>query len=90
MLATDGLNGLWIARLLRGAGPQASLASRLLCAVVGGLGLLVAAWEFARMVLPQFAAWSDGQDVLLGVVVVGTVLAASWLLKGLRNLEPNG
>lgn len=84
MLMTDGLNGLWIARLLRRAGRDAGLAARVMGGVVGSLGLTVAAWEAARLALPSFATWSEGRDVALGLAVIGVVLLASLAVRGLR------
>lgn len=84
MLVTDGLNGLWIARLLRRAGRDASMAARVLGAVVGTLGLLVAAWEGARLTLPTFASWSEGRDLALAVTVIGAVMLASFAVRGVR------
>jgi len=79
MLVTDGVNGLWISRLILRADQIALVASRVMSLVVGGVSLLVAAFGLARIVLPAVDAWSEGKDLYFGGSVV-VVIAASFLL----------
>lgn len=78
MLFTDGLNGLWIARLIRRADDTAVIASRVMALAVGGMSLLVAAFGAARLMLPAIDAWSDGRELLVGLAVP-LVIGASFL-----------
>jgi high-affinity nickel-transport protein len=48
MLLTDGINGLWIARLIARADQVALIASRVMGLVVSGVSLLVAAFGAPR------------------------------------------
>lgn len=82
MILTDGINGLWIARLVRGADRLALVASRVMGLAVGGISLLVALFALARMGWPALDAWSEGKELgfsaaLLGVVVLSFLLARS-------------
>jgi high-affinity nickel-transport protein len=76
MLATDGLNGWWIARLIARADDVAALASRVMGAAVAGVSLLVAALGAGRLLSPAIDGWSDGKEAVLGAAVVGLVTLA--------------
>ena len=86
MLVTDGINGLWISRLICRADQIALIASRVMSLVVGSVSLLVAALGFARLMLPSIAAWSEGKELIFGALVVsviaGSFLLAVWLTRG--------
>ncbi len=73
MLLTDGINGLWIARLLRRADQTALLVSRLMGLVVSGVSLLVAFFGIAKFVSPEIDAWSEGKELLFGGALVAIV-----------------
>lgn len=79
MLVTDGINGLWISRLLRRADEVAQIASRVMGLVVGGVSLLVAGFGAAKFFVPAVDAWSDGRELVFGLLLVSLV-AASYLL----------
>lgn len=79
MLLTDGINGLWIARLIARADQVALLASRVMGLVVAGISLLVAAFGLAKMLSPAIDAWSEGKELAFGFVLIG-VIAASYLV----------
>jgi high-affinity nickel-transport protein len=51
MLLTDGINGLWIARLIARADQAALIASRVMGLVVSGLSLMVGAFGVMKLVL---------------------------------------
>jgi len=78
MLTTDGINGFWIARLLRRADATALIASRIMGLSVAFISLGVAAFAVAKWAMPAVAAWSDGKELVLGGLVV-TLLSASFL-----------
>jgi high-affinity nickel-transport protein len=79
MLLTDGINGLWIARLIARADQVALLASRVMGLVVAGISLLVATFGLAKMLSPAIDAWSDGKELVFGFALVG-VIAASYFV----------
>ncbi|MCK6433517.1 MAG: nickel transporter [Aquabacterium sp.] len=88
MLVADGINGLWVARLLRRADATAALASRMLALTVGSLALAVAAWGLARHLWPAVAGWGEGKELAIGLSVVGAIaLGYVWALHRVR-LEP--
>lgn len=67
MMATDGINGLWISHLIRRADRIACVASRVMGLAVGGLSLLVAGYGIAKYVSPEVGAWSDGKEIAFGL-----------------------
>ena len=82
MVATDGINGLWIARLIRRSDQLACYASRVMSLTVALLSLLVAGFGIARYFSPVVAAWSEDREMALGLSVVAMV-ASSFLLARL-------
>ena len=83
MLVTDGINGLWISRLIARADQIAVIASRVMSLAVSSVALLVAAFGAAKLALPAVDAWSDGKELAFGAIVV-TMIGASYLVA--RNL----
>jgi high-affinity nickel-transport protein len=79
MLLTDGLNGLWIARLIARADQVALVASRVMGLVVSGISLLVAAFGAAKLLSPAVDTWSDGKELVFGALLVG-VIALSFVM----------
>jgi len=79
MLITDGINGLWISRLIRRADQTARIASRVMSLVVGGVSLLAAAFGIAKLALPAVDAWSEGKELMFGVGVIA-VIATSFVI----------
>ncbi len=79
MLITDGVNGLWISRLICRADQIALVASRVMSLVVGGVSLLVAAFGVMKLALPVVDAWSEGKELVFGAGVV-VVIAGSFVL----------
>lgn len=73
MLLTDGINGLWIARLIARADQVALVASRVMGLVVAGISLLVAAFGLARMLSPAIDAWSEGKELAFGLILIGMI-----------------
>lgn len=78
MLLTDGINGLWISRLIRRADEVAQIASRVMGLVVAGVSLLVAGFGVAKFVSPAVVAWSDGKELFFGALLAA-VIASSYL-----------
>lgn len=85
MLVTDGVNGLWISRLIARADQIAVIASRVMSLAVAAVSLLVAAFGVARMTLPSVAAWSDGKELAFGVAVVLAIVASFALARALAR-----
>jgi high-affinity nickel-transport protein len=79
MLVTDGINGIWIARLIARADQVALVASRVMGLVVSGVSLLVAAFGFAKLALPAVDAWSEGKELAIGSTLVA-IIALSFVL----------
>ena len=73
MLLTDGINGLWIARLIARADQVALVASRVMGLVVSGISLLVAAFGAAKLLSPTVDAWSEGKELVFGFTLVALI-----------------
>jgi high-affinity nickel-transport protein len=73
MLVIDGLNGAWIARLIRRSDRSARVASRVMALAVSGVGLLTAALTFASRTVPEVDAWAQGKELWFGAAVVAVV-----------------
>ncbi len=85
MLVTDGINGLWISRLILRADQLALIASRVMSLVVASLSLLVAGFGIAKLAWPALETWSHGKELLFGLSVVLVVISsfamALWLTR---------
>lgn len=79
MMVTDGVNGLWIWRVIRRADQRAVVASRVMGLVVAGLSFAVGGYGLARCLFPAVAAAGAGQGLMLGWGVI-FIVAASFLL----------
>ena len=90
MLLMDGINGLWIARLLRRADQRARVASRVMGLMVALISLGVAALGLLRWLNVDLALWYEGKEIALGaavIVLLALSFAASQLLAG-RAVRP--
>ena len=83
MLVTDGINGLWISRLIARADEIAVIASRVMSLAVSGVSLLVAALGVAKLLVPAVDAWSDGRELAFGMVVVAVLSLSFVTARGL-------
>jgi high-affinity nickel-transport protein len=79
MLAMDGINGLWIARLLRRADQRARIASRVMGLMVAAISLSVAAFGLVRWLRTDIGAWYQGKELGLGVSLI-LLLGLSYLV----------
>ena len=75
MMAVDGINGLWIARLLRRADRRAAIASRTMAVAVGVLSATIGMFTVARRWLPEVEAWAD-REVYVGAAVIAVMIVA--------------
>jgi high-affinity nickel-transport protein len=76
MMATDALNGLWVAHLVRRADARAAAASRVMSFAIALVSLAIAALAAARIALPALDARLASWATALGVAVVAAVAAA--------------
>ena len=76
MLLVDGVNGLWIARLIGRADRSARVASRVMALAVSGVGLLTAGFCFASRTWPGVDAWAQGKTLWFGAAVVAVIAAS--------------
>jgi high-affinity nickel-transport protein len=87
MLVTDGINGLWISRLIARADQIAVIASRVMSLAVSSVALLVAAFGVARLALPAVDAWSDGKELLFGAIVIAMIGASYLVARSLAQRD---
>ena len=85
MLATDGINGFWIARLLRRADATALFASRVMGLAVAFVSLGVAAFALMKWTLPAVGAWSEGKELACGILVVSLLVMSFVIATRLRT-----
>ena len=76
MLAMDGLNGLWIARLISRADRTAALASRIMTGAVSLISLAVGGLLLLELVSPAVSGWSQSRGLLVGALVIAGAGAA--------------
>jgi nickel/cobalt transporter (NiCoT) family protein len=86
MLLVDGLNGLWIARLLRRADERARSVSRAMGLAIASLSLALAGWSVIRQFSPRLEVWGDGKELAFGVGMVACVLATFLVALAIRRL----
>jgi len=87
MIATDGLNGLWVSRLINKADERARIASRVMGLAVGGLSILVSLFGIAKYFFPGIAARSEGHEMLMGSAVIGTMALSFYFALGLARRQ---
>jgi nickel/cobalt transporter (NiCoT) family protein len=86
MACADGLNGLFLTRLLQRADAMAARVSRLLAAAVAALSLGVAAWALARWLAPAFEVlaqrWLQAPFTPVAQTTVVATIIAAVLISG--------
>ena len=90
MLTVDGINGVWIHRLIHRADRTAAIASRVMALAVAGVSLAVGCLVVVKLLLPELAAWLDGRELLLGAAVVSVVAMASVVGTRAARAHPPG
>jgi len=73
MMTTDGVNGLWVAKLLARADRRALVASRAMGLAIAGLSLLVGSYGLARLFFPAIAGHTAERELLFGCAAVAIV-----------------
>ena len=86
MVFCDGLNGLWVAHLIRRSKAFAERARRLFSALVATIALSVATLELVRMRWQVADAWLDARGLWLSGGVLGVLLIGFCLAAGTRSL----
>jgi high-affinity nickel-transport protein len=76
MMAADGLNGLWVARMLARADRRALIASRVMSLVIGVLGIAIACMGVARYFVPSFDAMLESASLTIALGIPLLVLAS--------------
>ncbi|SNS94384.1 high-affinity nickel-transport protein [Noviherbaspirillum humi] len=76
MMVTDGINGLWVARMLRQTGRRALIASRVMGLSIGFLSLAIAGLGMAKYFAPAFSVMLEGAGMLLSAGLVAILLSS--------------
>jgi len=85
MLLMDGINGLWIARLLGRADQRARIASRVMGLMVAAISLSIAAFGLARWLHADIAVWYQGKELGLGIGVIALLALSFVAAQGLSR-----
>lgn len=88
MLVTDGVNGLWISRLIARADQIACIASRVMSLAVSAVSLLVAGFGAAKLASSTVDQWSDGKELVFGAIVVAVIATSFLAAVALARLRP--
>ena len=83
MVLTDGLNGWWVAHLIRRADDLAARASCVMSLAVATVSLLVAALGTAKLLSPVAEQWSEGKELGIGLGVIA-LIALSYAVSRIR------
>jgi len=89
MLLTDGVNGWWIARLIRHSDETARIASRVMALAVSSVSLLTAALGVATQTLPLVDAWAENKALWVGAAIVALVTVSCLLGQQLARSKPD-
>ena len=76
MLITDGINGMWVARLLQRADARAAVASRVMCVGVASVSLGTAVLGAAVRLSSALGAWAASHDAFFAGLVIALVLSS--------------
>lgn len=87
MLVTDGVNGLWIARLLNKADATAHHVSRIMSIAVGLLSLTLSFFVVAKMFAPSVDAWSESYAGYLSFFILFAILASYYLALRISSVS---
>lgn len=70
MLITDGLHGVWVARMMKRAGEFAAIASQVMGFAVASLSLLVALYGVLKLLSPTVEAFGEGREVMFAIGIL--------------------
>ena len=86
MMVTDGINGFWVAGLLKRSSQRALIASRVMGLSIGFLSLSIAGMGIARYVAPGTALMLEQANLHIAVAVVLILLVSYALALRLSRL----
>ena len=90
MMLTDGVNGLWVAQLLRATNQRALIASRVMGLSIGFLSIAIAGIGMAKYFAPAFSAMLAGAGLLMSAGVIVILLGSFGLALKLSRPVPAG
>jgi high-affinity nickel-transport protein len=76
MIATDALNGLWVARLIQRTDRQAARASRIMCVSVACVSIGTALIGVCTRVSPLCSSWAELHETQFSLVIVAVMLGS--------------
>ena len=76
MVVVDGVNGVWLSRLIRRADRVAAIASRVMALAVAAISFAVGCLTVAKLSLPGVSGWFESHALAGGGAVITAVLAA--------------
>jgi high-affinity nickel-transport protein len=76
MTVVDGLNGWWIARLVRAADRRAARVSRAMALTVAAVAAAIGIGGLARLASPGIDAWMDDHAFLMAGAIIAAVPSA--------------
>jgi nickel/cobalt transporter (NiCoT) family protein len=85
MMTTDGVNGAWVASMLRRADRRARVASRVMGLAIATLGIAIATLAMVRLLSQEAAAALAGTELAMGLglaIIVGGSFAVAMRLAG--------
>jgi nickel/cobalt transporter (NiCoT) family protein len=85
MLITDGLNGLWISRLIARSDRIGAIASRVMGLGIAMVSLLTATYGVAKLAAPELDDWSNSHEWMVGVALTATVLVGYLIARRLAS-----
>ena len=88
MLLIDGVNGAWVARLIRRSDRMARVASRALVFAVSGAGLLTVGLTLVTQAQPGVDAWAQGKELWFGATVAAIVGLGFAIGRALARRRP--
>ena len=88
MMVTDGLNGLWVARLLRQTNRRALIASRVMGLSIAFLSIAIAGLGMAKYFAPAVSATLEDASLLMGVGLIAILLGSFGLALRLSRRAP--
>ena len=89
MLVLDGINGAWIAALVRRADRTAVIASRVMALAVAAISLGVGLLTVARLLLRRVDVWAESHELVIGAAVtMGVTMAFVGAISAARRYRP--
>jgi len=85
MLLTDGLNGLWISRLIARSNRTGAIASRVMGLAISSVALMTATYGATKLAAPTLDAWSSTHEWSIGALVTAFVLVSYLLARRLGS-----